>query len=648
MGLFSNPCKNPDCDARVKKAAHFCSRCGYAGPESLTKCPQCGRQVGRTSRFCWSCGADIADARPPRIAGDRWVRDEEEFAVRVYPADLDEQWLSKRITVEAGTTGMVEKNGKIIRDVAWGTETLDSILRITAPTSIMLISAADAVLRPTFRRLRDANGAELDVRVQLVFRVRDYESFVRQFFEGHKRRVTYSVLEESIAHELHDVVRGLMCAHALEEMYGNLTWRDQLEENLRAAMTVTLDRYGLDLLQLNFVDFGGDDFEQVQRDRGEIFMGNHAADHLAEKLAIRRRMNQLDAQGELAGITQDKELEHAVLRLNNEYDVKAVLDDAEREETIAQCRQELAIKKRLRLFEVEDLDRERAQRIEEERMAREQELERIQVAHQHEIALTILVARNKRVATEEDFRREQQRLDSEQARAEAWKHSEQQRRNQRADAVQHFELVVQQSKANLEVAHDTAKKRLIDLDHEREKRELDHDTATKRQQRAQGDREHQVAMLERMQTMERENLLAMRRLDLEEKRIDLDYKRFETEKRAEVQLASIEGNVKIAAADERLDAATAKTEAAQLRARLEDQKDEKEALRGDADRRADDLLDLSHILTKNQPQQQPGVVVVGQGGAQTVGVGESPCPKCLRPVPHNASFCPWCNHPMQP
>ena len=33
--------------------------------------------------------------------------------------------------------------------------------------------------------------------------------------------------------------------------------RAKFEEDLRTAMTVTFDRYGLDLMQLNFTSFGG-------------------------------------------------------------------------------------------------------------------------------------------------------------------------------------------------------------------------------------------------------------------------------------------------------------------------------------------------------------------------------------------------------
>ncbi len=645
MGIFSNPCINPDCDARVKKSAHFCAKCGAGGPDSLTKCADCGKKVGRAFPYCWNCGAQLATNRPPRIAGNRWVRDDEEFAVRVYPDDLEQKWLARRITVEAGTLGILEKNGRVVRDVPWGKETLDGILQLTGPTSIILVNAGDAVLRPTFHRLHDVNGAELDLTVQLVLRVSNFEAFVREFFEGHKRRVTFRMLEDRLAHELFDVTRGLVCSYALEDMYGNLAWRDEFEEKLRTAMTVTFDRYGLDLLQLNFADFGGDHFEQLMQDRGEVYMGNRAADQLAEKLAIRKRMGQLEARGELDELAQGNELTLEKLkqntalteemgRIKTDSHVRTTLSEAERDETIEQALQELEIKRRLRRFEVEDIDRERDHLLKDEDDARTQELEKIDVEHQNEVAMTVLMARNSRLATDEDFRREQARLENAQALEEAWKQSEQHRQDQRADAVQRYDLVIQESKANLEVARHQTQERLDKLQADRAEAELGRENM-----------EHKVAMLTRMQEQERQNMEAMRRLDIEEKKLEFDYKRFDKEKDTEVQLASIQGNVQIATAQERLDAATAQATMQQLQERLADQQADKEALRGDANQRAQDLKDMAGTLTANQPQP----VVVG-GGAPMAGAGQAAktdefaCPNCNRPVPLNYPNCPWCKH----
>jgi len=630
MGIFSDRCKNEDCRARVKKGAHFCSVCGYAGPNSLTVCPDCHKKVGRTSRFCWNCGADASEVKVPRIVGDRWVRQEEEIAVRVDPDDL-KGFLSRKVTVEPGTVGLIERNGRLVKETEWGAHSLDGLLKLRSPNSILLIRAADLVLRPTFDSLRDKNGADLDVTVQAVLRIKDYDAFVRQFFAGHKRRVTYTTLEQSIGHELHDVLRGLVSAHALDEMYGNLGWRDEFESKIRDAMTVTLDRHGLELLQVNFVEFGGGTFEALQQDRGETFMGSHAADHLAEKVGIQRRTAELEAQGKLDEFKTDKDLAEKIEELNSQHHVRSALRAGEREEAVAQARQELKLKNQLREYELEDLTGERAKQKQDEQLAREQMLEKITVGHQNEVAVSLLIARQKRDASQAEFEREQARLADEAELAAAWARSEQERRNQREEAVMRYEAIVKEAEAETKAALERMK------------------AAEAEQSLKHRGQDKELERLHAMQRMEMEMLTSVKKLEMENKKIELDYKRFEKEKETEVQLASIEGNVRIAESTATTDAAVARAERNQMEARLADAQGEKHALREDGQRQADNMNRLAETIGKAH-QNQPNVVVAG--GAQVAGsaggaANTSPCPNCGRPVDINDSFCRKCGHSMQ-
>ncbi|MFO7975644.1 MAG: hypothetical protein R6V12_13520, partial [Candidatus Hydrogenedentota bacterium] len=641
MGVFSDPCPNPDCNARVKKRANFCSKCGWAGPNSLVNCPECGKKAGRGSRFCWNCGADMQQSRPPRIVGNCWVREPEELAVRVDPQNL-KGFLSKRVTVEPGTIGCIEKNGRVTKNVEWGTQTLDHILKVTRPSSILLFSAADLVLRPAFRGLTDANNARLDVTVQAVLRIKDHQAFVRQFFEGHKRRVTFQMLEDAVAQELHDVMRALITHHSIEEMYGNLAWRDELEEQLRDAMMVTLDRYGLDLLQINFVDFGGDHYEKLQEERGEVYMGNRGADFLAEKVAIRRRVAELDTEQKLIQKKSDIEYAKEVRELDNQYGIRAVLSDAERVETVNQARHELNLKKRLRNVELEDLERQRKQQTREENMAWFQELEQIQVNHQNEIAMGILLAKQQRAAAEGDFRREQERLQNRQNLEEAWARSEQQRREQRANAVVAYEQLVQRSQVDLETAQNRTEQRKTELDAVKAEKEVE-------QQDKRAKRDLQLESLERMTRIETEQMEAMKRLTLEEKKIELDYKRFEKEQESEVQLATINGNVQIALAQSNTEAAVASAISEERKGQIDELKTDKQALREESNKRAEELTRMADSLSRNLGQQGKTTIASSAGGTKAGDIkeGEYPCPNCQRPVPIQANFCPWCDHDMR-
>ncbi len=622
MGMFSNRCQNPDCGARVKKRANFCSRCGWAGEGSLTKCDECGKRVGRTSRFCWNCGADIAASKPPRIVGNRWVRDEEEIAVRIYPEDV--KGITKRyVTVEPGTVGVIERNGKFVKEREYGTEVMDSFLRLRKPESIILIMAGDIVLRPTFAKLHDANYTELDVTVQVVLRINDYDTFVRQYFQGHKRRVTYSSFESSMSHELENHVRSVISSSTIEDMYGNEDWREGFESKLRNAMTVTLSRNGLELVQVNFVDFGGDRYEELLQERGEVERGNHAADFLGEKVAIQRRVAQLQAEGKLDQAKAGKELAVKVREMNNQCAVRAVLSDSEREEAVEQAWHELELKNHLRQYELEDLEDEHARQQQQQDVAEQMELEKLQTEHQNEIAMAVLIGRNKCDGTRAEFEREQGRLSAENRLDIEWKESEQHRRDRRADAVQNYELLIEESRSNLEIAKNKTSQRLSELEAEKaEKMAAQENDAERQKLKIEYDR-HQAELLRQMQAQEQEGLKITMHFDLEKEKLKYDSERI--------------SRIAVAEATEK-----------HLNERLEEAKEYAQAQRSAGDKRADDLKEMAGIIAKNQAQAQPGVVMTGQPGVGAVaGGGQSPCPNCGRQVAYNDDFCRKCGHDMR-
>ena len=560
--------------------------------------------MGGRSEFCWSCGSDLRRNKPPRIVGNYCVRADDEFAVRVDPEDVS-GFLKQSIVVEPGTVGLVDRGGRITKLVEEGSQTLEGIFQLRGPVSIYLISATDAVLRPTFTRLSDAKGAELDVTLHAVLRVGNHESFVRHYFEKRRRRVTYQMLEESVIYELQDVLSGLVNKHPIEEMYGNLAWRGELEKDIRDAMTASLLRFGLELVQVNFVEFGGEDFETFRAGKREVNMSCVAADHLAEQLAVRKRVAELAKESKLSDVSGELELAHKVRELNNQYGIKAVLSDSELEETVKQARHEQTLKDKMRALELTQLDQET-----------QMELERVQREYQLQVEMSVLVARNNRDATESEFRREQERLGNTHVLKIEWDRSEQRRGNDLADAETNAKrlLITARAETQARIEELTAKQAEGKL--------------------AQDD-------LDRMQTREIEMAERLVRLKIQEREVELAYKRFEKEKDSEVSIAGIRANVEIATAQATTEAAVGKTEAALL-------KDILKSTRDDSARHEENLIRMG----TGRPQP---TVVVGAGGVATripvspdeAAPATSPCPNCGRPVELTDDFCGNCGHNMK-
>jgi len=603
MGIFSTLCENPDCKARIPTRTNFCAKCGWAGPNSTTVCGDCHKQVGRNSRFCWNCGADIAATAAPRVSGNRWVRAEEEFAVRVYPEDIDRSWLARRVTVEPGTFGVIEQNGRILDRVDEGAQTLETLVRM-APMSLHLVSAGDVLLRPTVRGLRDRNGAELDLTLQIVFQVNqdEYASFIRHFFSGHRRRVTVSMLEEALAFELQDVVRALTSSHALQDMYGNLAWRDQFEEGIRGAMALTLQRFGLNLVQLNFVSFGGDQYETIMQARGEVYMGNFAADMLAERAAIRRRTDELAARGRLDTSRRDRELSDEIAELNKQYGVKQVLRDTELEEAVAHARHEQELRARLRKLEVDDLD----ERVRREREERDRELKKVVVAHQNELDMTSLIARIRHTQSEDEYRREYDRLQHEHELAKA-----------RAASLERNQYIIAEARA-------LAEAQIQKLEADRKRFELEQVSEDETLRRKMAYEAHLQSLKEAEHRLQMEE----NRLEQENLKIILQYKLDKTRIKADAETARHTSDERTAA----VDAKARSEEKDKLIAALEKGQDRLAAL-------AEGMVDKF-----TRCAQQPSIIFAGSGGPAAVGGAQqtAPCPKCHKPVPVEYAICPHC------
>jgi hypothetical protein len=369
------------------------------------------------------------------------------------------------------------------------------------------------------------------------------------------------------------------------------------------------------------------------RGRGEVYMGNLAAERLAETQAIRRRVAELETQGKLEEFTREKDLADRMKDLNSQHDVKAVLRDAERHQTVRQALHELEIKKRLRAMELEDLDEEHRK-----------ELEKIQVQHQHEVAAAILIAQNQRVTTQAEFDREQHRLANTHALEEQWRINEHRRQDERADAVERYGRLIDEAKANLEAARLRTDQRVKELDVKRAEIDLAHYEEQEKQRLRTEYERHQADLLRQIQQQEQDNLQTMTRFKLEEKRLELDLSRFEKEKDSEVALATIDGNVRISTSQQAMDAAVAAERARQLEARLADRDAQVGALREDANRRAGDLKEMAGILASGQPKAAAPAPGQPTGVTGPAADGESPCPQCRRPVPHRYNVCPWCGH----
>ena len=392
MGIFSDQCVNPDCGGRIPKAAKFCRLCGTAAPDADTNCGRCGAIVSTSSKFCWSCGGNLADMQKVPLFGNRWVRDADSFAVRIDEWDV-KGTLTKGLDVEHGTTGMVFQQGRFCGCVDDGRYDMNGFLKKvnnfnqTTPTAIVLVDAGDVELHLEALKLYSQEHLEVDAIFKAIVRLNDPEKLFTNAFKG-RNHLTVQYLAGSIADELRAALQTYVGARPVDELYNNGDLRKDVERQMQLELEPILERIGLEMVQLRFVDFFCPAYDPIREKEAQLYVDTRGADIQIDRLKLTQRMRK--------ELTADK--------------MDEIKTDADLESFVRQTEHELGIKDVIRADEMDRLKREFAFNREKEILLQEIEITGIRDEHERNRVRATLIAR-----IENENLEHQARLDREMA-----------------------------------------------------------------------------------------------------------------------------------------------------------------------------------------------------------------------------------------
>jgi len=356
------------CGSALQPGAKFCVECGNRVGGG---CPHCGAETPASAQFCTSCGASLAAGGPPE-KGARWTRRAGEIACRVEGADLKGGIFSrlvgrKSINIEEGTRGVVLQHGKLAGVLNPGSHTVESItkrltrLNFSSPYTVILVDVGDIELGLRAGELRTADHQTTQAAIKVVVGIDDPQNFFTNVMRG-QTRVTADELSARLAQESMGVLRNIVAECKLDELYGNRELVERIEDELRESLKPTLARYGLAFVNLQFVDFFGDTFEEVRRRRQET---NQAAAEVADE------QQRADVRGQRRE-AKDRDRRH-------EFETEAQYQEFKK-----QVAHESDVKQRLRNEESADYDSAAKQR-EAERRVQEAGKEVVAREAEHEV-----------------------------------------------------------------------------------------------------------------------------------------------------------------------------------------------------------------------------------------------------------------------
>jgi len=333
MGIFSNRCANPDCNVRVPKTAKFCNVCGTSASATDTNCGRCGAVVGAQSKYCWKCGCNLDQQQKAPLFGNRWVRDEDDFAVRVDECDV-KGFLSKGLIVEHGTKGMIFQQGRFCGYVDEGKYDVNGFLRKvnnfnqTTPTSVVLVDAGDVELHLEAIKLYSKDHVEVDAIFKAMVQLKDPEKLYTNAFKS-RNKLTVGYFAGSLTNELQSVLQTYVGSKSVKELYNNTGIRKDVERQMQLELEPILERVGLEMVQLRFVDFFCPAYDPIRAEEAKIYVDTQKADIDIDRLKLAQRLRKTMTADQMDKIKDENDFKDFIRHTEHELGIKGLLRDDE-------------------------------------------------------------------------------------------------------------------------------------------------------------------------------------------------------------------------------------------------------------------------------------------------------------------------------
>lgn len=319
----------PRCGNRVRKAARFCNQCGSSAPGGWWKCPQCQKWVGAEANFCWNCKAPLHPESRGDIAGGTWQRQPGAFARRIEVAEM-RRLLEKGLVVQVGTAALLLEGGQVKAVLEPGRHTLDTLGRkllglftTAVPQSVVLVDAGDLVLPLRFADLRTREELKVEcyTEVCLRFVTPGAESFLANVLKG-QEQISYEGLADWLRQEIRLGVLDLVQASSIEELVKDPTRRVRIEDAIRQAVAVALERAGVELVRVASVEFTGPDYEALREKAGQVEVKRR-------EIEFQQRMRELTSGDEMSRFKTEQDLEEYTRQLAQEKGISRALQEHE-------------------------------------------------------------------------------------------------------------------------------------------------------------------------------------------------------------------------------------------------------------------------------------------------------------------------------
>ncbi len=356
FGFGKIKCSNPKCGAENSKNDKFCSACG--SNLSNTVCSGCGAKIGQGEKFCPECGARITpipvDARsketPVPTLDEKiklWSRQPQDFARRFELDDI-KGIFRKHVTVEQGTKAIFLQGGRFMGELIPGMYDAGGLLKrignlnFSETATVIVVEGSDTRLEFEIKEgLRTKESVEATVKGTLTLNI---ENPIMFFTNMMKSRDAISILDltKFLQPEMTNIVQAKIKQYSLDDLYGNLELKNEIQQDFEYHMRTTLNRLGMKLIHIPSFDYTETNWKDILQKRGDLGLdekrvgideGREDLDY--KKLQIKKRAQARESEGKINELKNEDEInkfihnlaKEGIIRDNEKIELQRILQE---------------------------------------------------------------------------------------------------------------------------------------------------------------------------------------------------------------------------------------------------------------------------------------------------------------------------------
>ena len=194
----------------------------------------------------------------------------------------------------------------------------------TTPTSVVLVETGDVELHLEAIKLYSKEQMEVDATFKALVRLNDPEKLYTNAFKSRKQ-LSVGYLEGSLTDELRSALQTYVGSKSVQELYSNAEIRQDVERQMQLELEPILERIGLAMVQLQFVDFFSPAYDPIREEEAGHYIDTRKADIEIDRLKLAQRLRKEMATDKMDEIKNENYLEDFIRKTEHELGLKDVI-----------------------------------------------------------------------------------------------------------------------------------------------------------------------------------------------------------------------------------------------------------------------------------------------------------------------------------